>query len=61
MRTHDTAVVETPDCLLAALELANEAVVIADGDLRVSHFNGRAYLEAGSRRRARLPRELSGA
>ena len=42
MRAHDTAVVETPDFLLAALERANEAVVIADRDLRVSHFNAAA-------------------
>ena len=42
MRAHDTPVVETPDFLLAALERANEAVVIADGDLRVSHFNAAA-------------------
>jgi diguanylate cyclase (GGDEF)-like protein/PAS domain S-box-containing protein len=42
MRAHDTAVVETPDFLLAALERANEAVVIAEDDLRVSHFNAAA-------------------
>jgi PAS domain S-box-containing protein len=42
MRAHDTSVAETPDFLLAALERANEAVVIADGDLRVSHFNAAA-------------------
>ena len=42
MRAHDTPVVETSDFLLAALERANEAVVIADGDLRVSHFNAAA-------------------
>jgi diguanylate cyclase (GGDEF)-like protein/PAS domain S-box-containing protein len=42
MRAPDTPVVETPDFLLAALERANEAVVIADGDLRVSHFNAAA-------------------
>jgi diguanylate cyclase (GGDEF)-like protein/PAS domain S-box-containing protein len=42
MRAHDTPMVETPDFLLAALERANEAVVIADGDLRVSHFNAAA-------------------
>jgi len=42
MHAHDAPVVETPDFLLAALERANEAVVIADGDLRVSHFNAAA-------------------
>src|SRR5260370_27813903 len=39
MRAHDDPVVETPDFLLAALERANEAVVIVDRDLRVTHFN----------------------
>ena len=33
---------ETSDFLLAALERANEAVVIVDGDLRVTHFNAAA-------------------
>jgi PAS domain S-box-containing protein len=44
MRAHDDPVVETPDFLLAALERANEAVVIVDRDLRVTHFNAAAEL-----------------
>jgi diguanylate cyclase (GGDEF)-like protein/PAS domain S-box-containing protein len=44
MRTHACPVVETPEFLLAALERAHEAVVIVDGDLRVSHFNAAAEL-----------------
>jgi diguanylate cyclase (GGDEF)-like protein/PAS domain S-box-containing protein len=42
MRAHDRPVVETPDLLLAALERANDAVVIVDGDLHVSHVNAAA-------------------
>jgi diguanylate cyclase (GGDEF)-like protein/PAS domain S-box-containing protein len=38
----ESPVVETPDFLLAALERANDAVVIVDSDLRVSHFNAAA-------------------
>jgi PAS domain S-box-containing protein len=44
MRAHDYPEAETPDLLLAALERSNDAVVIADGDLRVSHFNAAAEL-----------------
>ncbi len=44
MRVHDYPAVETPDFLLAALEQANDAVVIVDGDLRISHFNAAAEL-----------------
>jgi PAS domain S-box-containing protein len=44
MRARDDPVVETPDFLLAALERANEAVVIVDRDLRVTHFNAAAEL-----------------
>ena len=44
MRAHDYPAVETPDFLLAALERANEAVVIVDGDLHVRHFNAAAEL-----------------
>jgi hypothetical protein len=44
MRAHDDPVVETPDFLLAALERANEAMVIVDRDLRVTHFNAAAEL-----------------
>ena len=44
-----------PDLLLAALERANDAVVIVDSDLHVSHFNAAAetHLGTGSRRSAR--------
>jgi diguanylate cyclase (GGDEF)-like protein/PAS domain S-box-containing protein len=42
MRASDCPTVETPEFLLAALEQASEAVVIIDGDLRVSHFNAAA-------------------
>jgi PAS domain S-box-containing protein len=42
MHPHDDPVVETPDFLLAALERASDAVVIVDGDLRVTHFNAAA-------------------
>jgi PAS domain S-box-containing protein len=41
-RPHDSPVIETPDFLLAALDRANEAVMIADGDLRVRQFNAAA-------------------
>jgi diguanylate cyclase (GGDEF)-like protein/PAS domain S-box-containing protein len=44
MRAHACPVVETPEFLLAALERANEAVVIVDHELRVSHFNAAAEL-----------------
>lgn len=44
MRTHDYPVVETPDFLLAALERADDAVVIVDRDLHVSYFNAAAEL-----------------
>ena len=36
MTEHDIAVTEDPDFLLAALERADEAVVIVDRDLHVS-------------------------
>ena len=42
MRADDCPVVETADVLLAALERANDATVIFDGDLRVSYFNAAA-------------------
>src|SRR4051812_4258200 len=42
MSERDTAAVETPDFLLAALERAHEAVVIVDRDLHVSFFNAAA-------------------
>ncbi len=44
MRAHDYPAAETPDLLLAAFERANDAVVIVDGDLHVSHFNAAAEL-----------------
>jgi PAS domain-containing protein len=44
MHAHDYPVAETPDFLLAVLERASDAVVIADSDLRVSHFNAAAEL-----------------
>ena len=42
MRANDYPLAETPDLLLAALELANDAVVVIDDDLRVSHLNAAA-------------------
>jgi PAS domain-containing protein len=42
MHASDCPTVETAEFLLAALEQASEAVVIVDGDLRVSHFNAAA-------------------
>jgi diguanylate cyclase (GGDEF)-like protein/PAS domain S-box-containing protein len=47
MLTHDGAMVEAPDVLLAALERANDAVVIVDSDLHVSHVNAAAELIFG--------------
>jgi len=44
MRANDYPLVESPDFLLAALERASDAVVIADSDFRVSHFNAAAEL-----------------
>ena len=44
MRAHDYPVVETPDFMLAALERANDGVVIVDSNLHVSHFNAAAEL-----------------
>ncbi len=42
MHGHDYLGIEDPELLLAALERANDAVVIVDGELRVSHFNAAA-------------------
>jgi diguanylate cyclase (GGDEF)-like protein/PAS domain S-box-containing protein len=42
MRADDYPVVETPEFLLAALEQANDAVVMVDSDHRVRHFNAAA-------------------
>ncbi len=44
MSTRDYPLVETPELLLAALERANDAVVVVDRDLRVSYFNAAAEL-----------------
>ena len=44
MRASDCPTVDTTEFLLAALEQASEAVVIVDGDLRISHFNAAAEL-----------------
>jgi diguanylate cyclase (GGDEF)-like protein/PAS domain S-box-containing protein len=42
MRADDCPAVETSEFLLAALDQANDAVVIVDGDHRVRHFNAAA-------------------
>ncbi|CAN7368914.1 EAL domain-containing protein [Bradyrhizobium sp. LjRoot220] len=42
MSTHDHAVAETPEVLLAALERATDAVVIVDAELHVSYLNAAA-------------------
>src|SRR5579871_110806 len=42
MSVHDRPSVESSDVLLAALERANDAVVILDQDLRITHFNASA-------------------
>ena len=44
MPAHDGPAAETADFLLAALERANDAVVILDHDLHVSHFNAVAEI-----------------
>jgi len=58
MDTRDYPVVETPDFLLAALERANDAVVIVDGDLRVSYFNAAAERMWGQDRAEVLGRHV---
>lgn len=55
----EAPVVETPDFLLAALERANDGVVIVDSDLRVSHFNAAAELIWGRDRTDVLGRHVS--
>jgi len=50
MSERDTRVVETPDFLLAALERADEAVVIFDRDLHVGFFNAGAEMIWGKNR-----------
>src|ERR1700730_14085115 len=42
MSVHDRPAVESSDVLLAALERANDAVVILDQDHRITHFNASA-------------------
>lgn len=59
MHTHDTPLAETPDFLLAALERANDAVVIVDRDLHVSYFNAAAELIWGLDRGEVLGRHVS--
>ena len=64
MRTDDypvveAAMVEAPDFQLAALERANDAVVIVDGDLHVSYFNAAAELIWGLDRAEVLGRHVS--
>ena len=44
MHIHGHPVVESPDLLLAALERADDAVVIVDSDFHVTHFNAAAEL-----------------
>ena len=58
MRAHDYPVAETPDLLLAAFERANDAVVIVDSDLHVTHFNAAAELIWGLNRAEILGRHV---
>src|SRR3954449_10948650 len=44
MNAREYPLVETTDVLLAALERANDAIVIIGNDLRISHFNAAAEL-----------------
>ena len=59
MREHHDPAAESPDVLLAALELANDAVVIVDGNLRVGYFNAAAELTWGRDRAEVLGRHVS--
>jgi diguanylate cyclase (GGDEF)-like protein/PAS domain S-box-containing protein len=59
MRAPDYPAVETPDLLLAAFERANDAVVIVDSDLHVSHFNAAAELIWGLNRAEMLGCHIS--
>ncbi|MET3839126.1 diguanylate cyclase (GGDEF)-like protein/PAS domain S-box-containing protein [Bradyrhizobium sp. OAE829] len=54
MSTGDYPVAETPDVLLAALERANDAVLILDRELHVSYCNAAAELIFGLNRAAAL-------
>ena len=58
MHIHDYPLAETPDFLLAALERANDAVVIVDRDLHVSYFNPAAELIWGLDRAEVLGRHV---
>ena len=60
MRAHDDPPVETPDVLLAALERADDAVVIVDRDLQVRYFNAAAELIWGLDRAEVLGRHVKG-
>lgn len=59
MHAIDHAVAKTPDVLLAALERTNDAIVIVDGELNVSHFNAAAELIWGMDRAEVLGRHAS--
>ena len=58
MRAPDYPAVETPDLLLAAFERANDAVVIVNSDLHVTHFNAAAELIWGLNRAEILGRHV---
>jgi diguanylate cyclase (GGDEF)-like protein/PAS domain S-box-containing protein len=57
MRASDCPAAESSEFLLAALEQAADAVLILDGDLRVSHCNAAAELIWGSPRAELLGRD----
>ena len=59
MRAHDCNAVESPEFLLAALEQATDAMVIVDGNLRISHCNAAAELMWGVSRAQLLGRNAS--
>src|SRR4051812_328034 len=59
MRICDDSSVGTAEFLLAALERADDAVVIVDGDHHVSHFNAAAELIWGIDRAELLGRDAS--
>src|SRR4051794_26417898 len=59
MRACDDKSVQTDGVLLAALEQADEAVVIIDGDHRVTHFNAAAEVMWDRRRADVLGRNVN--
>src|ERR1700753_2569075 len=59
MFVHDRPAVESSDVLLAALERANDAVVILDQDHRITHFNASAERIWGLARAGILGRPAS--